>query len=175
MKVSFTERKMSASDSLREYAVKKLSKLDRYFGKETEASVAFSCEREQQSAEITVHTEGLIFRAQERTTDMYASIDGAVASIDRQVQKNKTKIAKNLRQGLFENAIPEMNDYHDETFELVREKSLSVKPMSTEDAILQMNLLGHSFFFFMNIDRKGAPCVVYARKDGGYGMLVADK
>ena len=175
MKVTFTERKMSISDTLREYAEKKCAKLDRYFGAEAAAFVTFSNERAMQTVEIMVQTEGLLFRAQERTTDMYASIDGAIAAIDRQIQKNKTKISKRLRRDSFADAMPQMNDYRDEAFELVREKTLSVKPMTTEDAILQMNLLGHSFFFFINSEKNGKPCVVYARKDGGYGMLIADK
>jgi putative sigma-54 modulation protein len=128
-----------------------------------------------QTVEITMQTQGLYFRAQERTGNMYASVDGAVASIDRQIQKNKTKLAKRLRQESFVKAMDAMTDYSDESFEIIREKNLDVKPMTIEDAILQMNLLGHTFFFFFNSEKGGAPCVVYARNDGGYGLLVAKR
>jgi putative sigma-54 modulation protein len=105
---------------------------------------------------------------------MMASIDGAVASIDRQIQKNKTRLAKRIRHESFAKNIEVMDDYHEEEFELVREKTVAGKPMTIEDAILQMNLLGHSFFFFINTERDGKPCVVYQRSDGGYGLLVAE-
>ena len=175
MNINFTERKMDASGMLREYAEKKCAKLAPYFDDEVSVQVTFSQERGMQTVEITMHTQGLYFRAQERTGNMYASVDGAVASIDRQIQKNKTKLAKRLRQESFVKAMDEMTDYSDEAFEIIREKNLDVKPMTVEDAILQMNLLGHSFFFFINSEKGGAPCVVYARNDGGYGLLVAKR
>ena len=175
MSINFTERKMTVSDTLKDYAAKKCGKLEKYFGSEPAVQVTFSNERGMQTAEITFVSRGMTFRAQERTHDMYASIDGVVASLDRQIQKNKTKISKRLRQDSFAKAMPIMTDYSDEEFEVLREKQLDVKPMSTEDAILQMNLLGHAFFFFMNSERSGQPCVVYKRHDGGYGMLVAGK
>jgi len=103
-------------------------------------------------------------------------VDGAVASIDRQIQKNKTRISKRIRQDAFAKAVGTMTDYHDEeAYEIVREKMLDVKPMTTEDAILQMNLLGHTFFFFINSERGDRHCVVYKRNDGGYGMLVSQQ
>jgi putative sigma-54 modulation protein len=124
------------------------------------------------TAEITVRSGGMIFRAQEKTTDMYASIDGALASIDRQIQKNKTRLAKRMRQDSFVQAMDFMTDYRDEEIEILREKEVDSKPMTAEDAILQMNLLGHSFFFFLNSEN-GRYCVVYRRDFGGYGMLIA--
>ncbi|MBO5973961.1 MAG: ribosome-associated translation inhibitor RaiA [Clostridia bacterium] len=175
MNITFTDRKMDSSGMIREYAEKKCAKLTPYLDKEVSVQITFSFERGMHSAEITMHTQGLYFRAQERTGNMYASIDGAVASIDKQIQKNKTKLAKRLRHESFVKAMGAMTDYSDESFEVIREKTLDVKPMTVEDAILQMNLLGHSFFFFVNSEKGGAPCVVYARNDGGYGLLVAKK
>ncbi len=175
MNIKFTDRKMDSSGTIREYAEKKCSKLAPYFDKEVSVQVTFSQERGMQTVEITMQTQGLYFRAEERTSDMYASIDGAIASIDKQIQKNKTKLSKRLRQESFVKAMGAMTDYSDESFEIIREKTLDVKPMTIEDAILQMNLLGHRFFFFMNSEKGGAPCVVYARNDGGYGLLVAKK
>ncbi|MEA5038880.1 MAG: ribosome-associated translation inhibitor RaiA [Clostridiaceae bacterium] len=175
MNIQYNERKMMISDTLKAYAAKKCAKLEKYFGDEPSVQITFSNERGLQTAEITLQFRGMYFRAQERTNDMYASVDGAVASIDRQIQKNKTRISKRIRQDAFSKAMPIMTDYHDEEFEIVREKTLDVKPMTTEDAILQMNLLGHSFFFFINSERGGQHCVVYKRNDGGYGMLVSQQ
>ncbi len=175
MTINFTERKTNVSDGVKDYAQKKCAKLDKYFGNESSVQITFSCEREMETAEITLENRGMFFRAQERTTDMYASIDGAVASIDKQIQKNKTKILKRIRHDAFESALHEMTDFKDEEFEVVREKQLVIKPMTTEDAILQMNLLGHNFFFFENSERSGNYCVVYKRNDGGYGLLIAGK
>lgn len=174
MKIEFYGRKMSVSDAMSDYAAKKMEKLGKYFGDEPAAQVTFSTERGMQTAEIAFEVRGMYFRAKERTSDMCASIDGAVASIDRQIQKNKTKLSKRLRQESFAKSIDAMDEYREEEFELVREKTLSSKPMTIEDAILQMNLLDHSFFFFINSERDGKPCVVYRRNDGGYGLLVTE-
>ena len=165
MNITFTDRKMDSAGPVREYAEKKCMKLAPYFDREVSVQITFSFERGMHTAEVTMQTQGLYFRAQERTSNMYASIDGAVASID--------KLAKRLRHESFVKAMGAMTDYSDESFEVIREKTLDVKPMTVEDAILQMNLLGHSFFFFINSEKGGAPCVVYARNDGGYGLLVA--
>ena len=172
MTINFSERKMTVDNKVKAYAEKKCGKLDRYFDKETDVVVAFSNERGMDTAEITVRSGGMIFRAQEKTTDMYASIDGALASIDRQIQKNKTRISKRMRQESFVKAMDMMTDYRDEEIEILREKEVDSKPMTAEDAILQMNLLGHNFFFFLNSEN-GRYCVVYRRDYGGYGMLVA--
>ena len=175
MKIDIYGRKMTVSESMAAYATRKVEKLGKFFGDEPAVQVTFSTERGMQTAEIAFEVRGMYFRAKERTSDMCASIDGAVASIDRQIQKNKTKLAKRIRHESFAKTIEVLDDYHEEEFELVREKTVVSKPMTIEDAILQMNLLGHSFFFFMNSEKGGAPCVVYARNDGGYGLLVAKK
>ena len=174
MNITFTDRKMDSSGMLREYAEKKCAKLAPYFDKEISVQITFSLERGMHTAEITMQTQGLYFRAQERTGNMYASIDGAIASIDKQIQKNKTKLSKRLRQESFVKAMGAMTDYSDESFEVIREKTLDVKPMTIEDAILQMNLLGHQFFVYKD-DQTNETCVVYARKDGGYGLIVPEK
>jgi len=174
MKIDIYARKMTVSDAMTAYATRKVEKLGKFFGDEPVVQVTFSTERGMQTAEIAFEVRGMHFRAKERTSDMQASIDGAVASIDRQIQKNKTKLAKRIRHESFAKTIETMDDYHEEEFELVREKTVVSKPMTIEDAILQMNLLGHSFFFFINTERDGKPCVVYQRSDGGYGLLVAE-
>ena len=167
MKIEIVGRKMTVTEAMSTYATRKMEKLAKYFGDEPTAQITFSSERGMQTVEIAFEVRGMYFRAQERTSDLYASID-------RQIQKNKTRLSKRLRQDSFAKSLPEMTDYHEEEFQLVREKILDVKPMTIEDAILQMNLLGHSFFFFINTERGGKHCVVYKRNDGGYGLLVSE-
>ena len=179
MKFTFTEKRMDSSDSLREYATRKISKLDRFFKNEGEASVTFSIERGRYLAEITIHNNGMFYRASELTSDMYASVDSGVAAIERQIRRNKTRLAKRLREGALErDAVPayvpvEEND-GDEEFKIVRSKRFSIKPMSAEEAILQMNLLGHEFFVFKNMDADDAVSIVYKRRQGGYGLICDD-
>ena len=177
MKFTFTEKKMGSSDSLRAYAEKKIGKLDRLFKTEAEATVTFSMERGRYLAEITIHNNGLYYRASELTNDMYASVDSGVAAIERQIRRNKTRLEKRLRKEAFESApaeeyfVPD-EDEEEDTIQVVRTKRFFFNPMTVEEAILQMNLVNHSFFAFRNEERDGAFSVVYRRNDGGYGILV---
>ena len=177
MKFTFAEKKMAASDSLRDYTIRKVSKLDKFFKKEADASITFSIERGRYLAEITIRSNGTYYRATETTSDMYASVDSGVAAIERQIRRNKTRLEKRLRDGSLtpepETAmsIPEEEP---EEFTVVRSKHFSIKPMSVEEAILQMNLLGHEFFAFKNSDEDEAFSVVYKRKNGGYGLFSDD-
>ena len=178
MKFVFTEKKVQITDELRSYAEKKIGKLEKMFRGETVAFVTFSIERSRHKAEVTVKNNGMFFRVSETTNDMYATIDSAVAAIERQIRKNKTRLEKKLREGAFEkDAIPYINPQPDEDeeddFNIVRTKRFSIKPMSVEEAILQMNLLEHEFFVFKNQDDNDGFAVVYRRKDGGYGLIEA--
>ena len=174
MKFTFAEKKMNSSEELRAYAERKISKLDRLFRSEAEAFVTFSIERGRHRAEITIKSNGMFYRANELTNDMYASVDSGVAAIERQIRKNKTRLEKRLREGALErDALPAFEPAEDETeeFEIVRSKRFSIKPMSPEEAILQMNLLEHEFFVFRNDEEGGAISVVYKRQSGGYGLI----
>lgn len=179
MKFTFAEKKMESSGDLRAYAQKKIGKLDRLFRTEGEAHVTFSVERGRFRAEITIKDSGMIYRASELTSDMYASIDSGVASIEQQIRKNKTRLAKKLRDGadlvLDETpAYAPAEDEAEEEFKIVRSKKFPIKPMSPEEAILQMNLLNHEFFVFRDDQADGAIAVVYRRKNGGYGLITDD-
>ena len=178
MKFTFTEKKMGTSEELRSYTERKVGKLDRFFKTESSANITFSMERGRFLAEITVSNNGLYYRASELTNDMYASVDSGVASIERQIRKNKTRLAKRLREGALEKETrPEyapVEEEEDEEFKLVRSKRFPIKPMSTEEAILQMNLLEHEFFVFRDEQADGAISVVYCRKNGGYGLISDD-
>ena len=178
MKFTFTEKRMDSSENLRDYATRKISKLDKFFKTEAEAFVTFSIERGRFLAEITIHNNGLFYRASELTNDMYASVDSGVAAIERQIRRNKTRLSKKLREGSLQerDAVPAFAplEEEDEEFKIVRSKRFSIKPMSPEEAILQMNLLDHEFFVFRNMDAEDAIAVVYKRKQGGYGLICDD-
>ena len=176
MKFTFTCKKVSLSDSIKEYAEKKVSKLDRYFREDADAIVTFLVEKDHRCVvEITIRSGPTLFRAQEesRDGDMRGAIDAACNTIDRQIRKNKTRLSKRLRQDALAPVVPAEFDVSEETeFQIVRTKRVAVKPMSSEEAILQMNLLGHDFFVFSNTDN--VVSIVYRRKNGGYGLLETD-
>ncbi len=175
MKIQINEKKVTLPESVHAYAEKKVTKLDRYFRDDAEAFVAFSVEKNRNKVELTVHASNIYFRASESTSDMYASIDAAVSDIERQIRKNKTRLARRIRQDAFVRSaevtsfVPETEDTGD--YNLVRVKGFAFMPMSREEAILQMNLLGHSFFAFRDEDANGVFAVVYRRNDGDYGVI----
>ena len=180
MKCTFACKKISLNDSIKEYAVKKISKLERYFREEeTSAFVTFSVEKDHLcSAEITIRGGGTLLRAQTEAPDgdMRGAVDAAVGYIERQILKNKTRLAKRLRSEGFPSPMPE-DDFEvqeEKEFNIVRTKRFSVKPMSPEEAILQMNLLDHTFFVFRNSEDDSLS-IVYQRKNGGYGLIVTDE
>ncbi len=174
MRTTFTAKQFQLSDGLRIYGEKKVGKLERFFKTEPDASVTLSMERDRQTAEVTLRSGGMIYRASETTGDMYASIDSAVNAIERQIRKNKTRLAKRLREGAFDvgEAAPQAEEPEEDTaFDVVRSKKFSIKPMTVEEAILQMNLLGHQFFAFRNQNEGNAFSIVYRRNNGGYGLI----
>ena len=179
MKFTFTCKKIALNDSIKEYAEKKISKLDRYFPEEADAFVTFAVEKKNRCVvELTIRTaNGTLFRAQEEDPDgdMRGAINEAVAFIERRIRKNKTRLARRLRQDAFVRTPDETSFAPEEpeegTFELVRTKKFNMKPMTREEAILQMNLLEHTFFAFRDEDNDGAFAVVYKRTDGGYGLI----
>ena len=175
MKFTFTEKRMDATPAMKEYAEKKISKIQKYFKSDSEAFVTFSTERGRYIAEVTVKNNGMYYRVKEVTSDMCASIDSAVAAIERQIRKNKTKLEKRIRTDAFEREIHIIPDEPEEEFKIVRNKRFSIDPMSVEEAILQMNLLGHSFYAFKNANEGDTFSVVYTRNDGGYGLIMDSK
>lgn len=174
MNITIVERKMQISEELRAYAIKKVTKLDRYFQKDTSATITFSELKGRQTAEVTVRHNGMVFRAEETTTDMFASVDGMIQSIEKQIRRNKTRLEKRLRAGAFDKAAANeasMAEYVEDKYDVIRRKRFDVVPMTVEEAILQMNLLGHQFFFFKNAEEDDLPAVIYKRAAGGYGLI----
>ena len=178
MKFTYTCKKISLNESIKDYTEKKISKLERYFREEDiSANVTFAVEKDHLcTVELTIRGGGTLFRAQTEAPDgdMRGAVDAAVGYIERQILKNKTRLAKRLRSESFPSAPDEFAVQEEKEFNIVRTKRLAVKPMSTEEAILQMNLLAHDFFIFRNSD-DDTLCIVYQRKNGGYGLIVTDE
>ena len=175
MKLQITEKKISLPENVHAYAEKKVGKLERYFRDEAEAFVAFSVQKGRNIVELTVHAANTYFRASESTSDMFASIDAAVGTIEGQIRKNKTRLARRLKQDAFVRGVQEETSFVPETAEddlsIVKAKKFYFRPMTREEAVLQMNLLGHTFFAFRDEDNGGSFAVVYKRNEGGYGLI----
>ena len=168
MKITVIGRKCTPRDSFKEHAEKKLQKIDRFFGDEASAKVTATVEKTSQTVEITVTNDGMIFRAQAKAENMNEALDNCVDLLIRQIRKNKTKLENRLRSGAFD----DYQGFEDEEpeFQLVRTKSIPIKPQSVDEAILQMNMLGHKFYMFRN-SANDSVAVVYRREDGGYGLI----
>ena len=175
MKFQFSEKKVKLPENVHLYAEKKVTKLGRYFEEDAEALIIFSVEKNRNKAELTVHGAGTWFRANEATSDMFASIDAAVGTIEGQIRKNKTRLARRLKQDAFVRTVQEETSFVPEPAEddlsISRVKSFYFKPMTREEAVMQMNLLNHDFFAFRDEDNGGTFAVVYRRKEGGYGLI----
>ncbi len=172
MKIIMSGKNFEVTEALKEKINKKFGKLDKYFSTGTEAQVTMNVEKTRHIFEVTIHLNGIVLRAEVENTDMYSCIDKAIDILERQIRKNKTRLEKKLHASAFKSddfkydAVVE--EEHD--FRLVRTKRFAVKPMTVEEAILQMNLLGHEFFMFSNAKSKEVN-VVYRRKDGNYGLI----
>ena len=171
MKYTYTGKGMEVSESLKARVEKKLNKLDRYFRDEPEATVRFKQQKGARNiVEITVAVSGVILRAEESSNDMYLSIDHAVDKIESQIRRYRTKLDKRIRVSELEPVIESAPAFEEASYDIVRTKKFTVKPMGVEDAITQMELLGHDFFLFLN-EQTDTMNVLYRRNDGTYGLL----
>lgn len=173
MNITIIGRKCSPREAFKERAEKKLSKVDRFFSEEADAKITATVEKSYQTVEITVNSGGMVYRAQERADNIDDALDKCVDNLVRRIRKNKTRLEKKLRSDAFD-LFPEQDDFAEDSFEIVRTKAVAVKPQSVEEAILQMNLLGHEFYMFRNASTD-AISLVYKRKDGGYGLIEPDE
>ena len=174
MKFQFSEKKVKLPGNVHAYAEKKVMKLARFFEEDAEALIVFSVEKNRNNVELTVRGAGTIFRAKESTSDMFASVDAAIGSIEIQIRRNKTRLAKRLRKDAFVRSADETSfaaEPAEDELSIVRMKSFYFKPMTREEAVMQMNLLGHNFFAFRDENNGGTFAVVYKREDGGYGLI----
>ena len=179
MKITFVGRHMSVPEDMKVLLEKKLAKFDRYFSDEPDATVTFSRKRNRENIEVTISAGGTLFRCETDDETFRNAIDHAVDTIDRQIRRNKTRLAKRLRPDAFSaaaGALPAEDtfDEPESTEFVIRRKSFQLKPMSVDEAILQMNLLGHEFFMFSDAET-GDTCVVYTRRDGDYGLITPQK
>ena len=173
MKFVYASKDMAVSESLKARVEKKLSKMERYFREEPEATVRFKVQKGARNiAEITVNAGGVILRAEESSNDMYLSIDRAVDKLESQLRRHRTKLEKRIRTSELEPVV-EIPVIEEQSYDIVRTKKFAVKPMGVEDAITQMELLGHDFFLFMN-EESETMNVLYRRHDGSYGLLQPD-
>ena len=181
MKFVFTDKKINLPNKVHAYAEKKVGKLDRYFKADAEAAIVFSVEKDRNNVELTIRSGGTIIRVAESTSDMFATIDAAVSSVERQLRKNKTRLEKRLRQDAFSRSVDmeEVSSFAPETdeeeFKIVRTKRVPSPPLTVDAAVLQMNRVDHTFFAFQDVDQDGRFAVVYKRNDGGYGLIVDEE
>jgi putative sigma-54 modulation protein len=171
MKVIISSKNFNASDHLKETIEKKFEKLNKYFSKNIVANVMLSMEKGKQKMEATINARGMIFRAEESSTDVYDGIDRVVEKLSSQMSRFKTKLVKKHKDNKeFSFAdIPEY-DGEPEEIKIVKTKKFELVPMTTEEAIMQMELLHHNFFVFLNMENDGIN-VVYKRKHDDYGLL----
>ncbi len=170
MKITTIGRKCTIRESFKEHAEKKLAKIERFFGDSAEAKITAAVEKNYQIVEITVINNGMVFRAEERAENMNDALDLCVDSLIRQIRKNKTRIEKRMKAVSFDLLPMEDDEPEEKEFDLVRTKTVELRPETVEEAILKMNLVGHMFYMFCNAET-GKVSVVYVRKDGGYGLI----
>ena len=170
MNITVVGRKCTPRDSFKERAEKKLAKIDRFFGAEASAKITATVEKTSQTVEITVYKDGMIFRAQAKAENMNDALDECVDVLVRQIRKNKTKLEKRFRGGVPEEVIAGVEAEEEVEYDVVRTKAIPIKPQSVDEAILQMNLLGHKFYMFKD-SATDSVAVVYRRDDGGYGLI----
>lgn len=175
MKFNIIGRRYDLTDKIKDYVEKKLGKLDKFFKDESEARVVIGTIKDNDYIEATIYAGGMMYRAEASDKEILAAIDKIVDVIERQIRKNKTRLEKKIkRDAALDNMLISGVEYTggEETkeFEIVKTKRFTVKPMSSEEAILQMNLLGHSFFVFKNHETDEMN-IVYKRKDGKYAII----
>jgi len=177
MQIVITGKNLNVSDALQDYVEKKTNRLDRYLSNIDEARVELTSQhaksaQDRQVAQITLRsTNGAILRSEERSADMRASVDAAVDKLTRQIKRYKGKHWQSHQRSAAE--VPMETEEPEEEIEVVRTKTFRTRPMSTEEAIAQMEMLGHDFFVFFDTISEGFN-VVYRRRDGGYGLLIPE-
>lgn len=168
MRMNITAKKIQVNQAFTDYAEKKLAKLDKFFAEDADCKITLTEQKNMITAEVTVKTTGLIFRAEQKAADKTDAFDACIERIIRQIRKNKTRVEKQLHSTFkesFDDIIEEQVD-----FEVVKHKKFLLRPMSVDEAILQMNMIGHTFFMFKNAET-GETNVVYKRDDGNYAVL----
>lgn len=173
MKFIVSGKNIDVTEALREKAIQKVGKLEKFFHKDVEVHITMSVQKNRQIVEVTIPFNGITLRAEEENEDMYASIDRVVDRLEAQLIKNKTKLSKKIHHdshGIKHEHMEGVRHDEEEHEYIIRSKKFAIKPMDVEEAVLQMNMLGHAFFMFLNSETSKVN-VVYKRKDGNYGWI----
>lgn len=173
MRYNIRGEKVEITDAIRSYIEDKIGKLDKYFenAEAIDANVVIKVRGKEQKIEITIPAMHYTLRSEESHDDLYAAIDLTVDKLERQIRKNKTKINSKIKKTVIQNFEMDLEDsFEEDDVQVLKRKKIDMKPMDEEEAMLQMNMLGHSFFVFKNVDTDSI-CVLYLRKDGNYGII----
>lgn len=172
MAITVRGKNIDITPALKDYVEKRVGKITKYFDAHGEITVILTVEKGRHIVEVTLPVNGMLLRGEEATNDMYTSIDLVIEKLEKQIEKYKTKLSRKLRGGLFKGDLVPVSVEPVETDELkvVKTKRFAVKPMNVEEAILQMNMINHDFYVFMNSDSEDVN-VIYRRKDGNYGLI----
>lgn len=177
MKITYTARKVNLRDNFKERVEKKLAKLNKLFSDNATANVVVTLEKNRQTVEITIRDRGMVYRAESTMPEMNDALDRTVDILIRQIRKNKTKLEKRLKSGSLDDFVqdtPEIEEEPVDEYKVIRKKQVLVKPLSVDEAILEMNMISHDFFMFINAETDEVN-VVYKRADGNYGLLEPTK
>lgn len=173
MKITYTARKVNLRDNFKERVEKKLKKFDKIFSDDAQAFVVVTLDKNSQTVETTIKDNSMVYRVEKTMPEMNDAVDKCIDALGRQLRKNKSRLEKRLRSGSLDELVAPAEEAvieEEEDFTVVRTKTIPVKPISVDEAILQMNMVGHKFYMFTNADT-GDVNVVYARDDGAYGLL----
>lgn len=173
MKITYTARKVNLRDNFKERVEKKLAKFKKLFSEDATVHVVVTLEKNRQTVEITIRDNRMVYRAESTMPEMNDALDRVVDILMRQIRKNKTKLEKRIKSGNIDTIIaelPEADEPEEEEYNVVRKKQVIVKPVTVDEAILEMNMINHDFFMFINADTSEVN-VVYKRADGNYGLL----
>ncbi|MBO4343718.1 MAG: ribosome-associated translation inhibitor RaiA [Clostridia bacterium] len=175
MKISITGKKFRVTEAISKKINDKLSKFDKFFDTESDATVVLRSRKNKEIIEITIYQSGTMFRSEVEDDNILNALDKSVDIIERQIRKNKTRLARRLKIGAFDKTVlaeSQWKDLKEDEIKITKVKNFVMKPMTPEEAVLQMNLLGHEFFLFTNSET-GANSVVYKKKNDEYGLLNA--
>lgn len=171
MAITVRGKNIDITPALKDYVEKRIGKVTKYFDAHGEIIVILTVEKGRHIVEVTFPVNGMLLRGEEATSDMYASIDLVIEKLEKQIEKYKTKLSRRLRGGLFKGDLLPVGDLNEtDELKVVKTKKFAIKPMGVEEAILQMNMINHDFFVFMNADSEDVN-VIYRRKDGNYGLI----
>lgn len=170
MKITYVARKVTLRDNFKERVEKRLQKLEKIFSDSAEATVVVTLEKNRQTVEITIKDNSMVYRAESTMSEMNDALDKVIDILQRQLRKHKTRLSKRLRSASIDELLPVAEEVEEEELALVRKKQIPLNPISTTEAILQMEMTGHKFYMFLNCDTDEIN-IVYARDDGAYGLL----